>query len=383
MLPIDDTNRQFYIGVMSGTSLDGVDLVLAACDTALPEIVATLHRPYPPDLRQQLATLTAPGANEIARLGCADIALGRYIATLIAELLASVPLRPEQIVAIGSHGHTIRHAPDANPPFTLQIGDAATLAELTGITTVADFRRRDIAAGGQGAPLVPLFHEQLLRCDHVERVCLNIGGMANITLLPASHNRPVTGFDTGPGNVLLDSWISYCRNEGYDSNGDWAASGRVITSLLQQLRNDPYFAAPIPKSTGRERFNLAWLQRYLHGDELAVDVQTTVTELTASTIADAILRYGSASGGELFICGGGVHNRELWRRLTNHLPQWKLRSTAAVGLDPDWVEALAFAWLAQRTLRRQPGNLPAVTGAHRAVILGAIHPVPGNPLPLI
>jgi anhydro-N-acetylmuramic acid kinase len=275
------------------------------------------------------------------------------------------------IKAIGSHGQTLRHQPDAARPFSLQIGDADIIARDTGITTVANFRQADIDAGGQGAPLVPPFHDCLFRSPVKNRVVLNIGGIANITVLP-SAGSPITGFDTGPGNTLMDNWIREQRGLDFDGLGEWAADGEVIDALLHECLGDAYFHQLPPKSTGFEYFNQNWLDQKGVDQYRPGDVQATLCELTASTIASAIHGYANNTD-EVFVCGGGVHNTELMRRLANKLEGVVVENTNAAGLDPDWVEAVAFAWLAMRTFNGQTGNLPSVTGASHKVVLGAIH----------
>ncbi len=362
-----------FIGLMSGTSLDGIDAVAVRFAPAF-ELLGTHSEPLPPTLRAEILALCQPGDNEIERLAALDPALGRLFATAANQLLQRSGLKADQVSAIGSHGQTVRHRPGRH--YSLQIGDPNLIAELTGITTIADFRRRDMAAGGQGAPLVPAFHAALFRCSRQDRVLLNIGGMANLTWLPADHNIAVRGFDTGPGNVLLDGWIAHHRGLAYDAGGDWARSGQVIPELLQRMLALPFFQAPPPKSTGREQFNLAWLQQQLaqlgrHCD--AADVQATLLELTARSAADAIRQQAAAEQLGVYLCGGGSHNGALRQRLAALLQPASVETTCALGLDPDWVEAVAFAWLACRTRAQQCGNLPAVTGASGPRILGGIY----------
>jgi len=280
-----------------------------------------------------------------------------------------------QIIAIGSHGQTIRHRPPGSPEgtFTLQIGDPNLIAELTGINTVADFRRRDMAAGGQGAPLVPAFHRAIFHSPNKNRVIVNIGGMANITWLPAQG--PVIGFDTGPGNVLMDTWIAEHLGKSYDQDGAWATSGQVCTTLLAELLAEPYFKMLAPKSTGRENFNRSWLEDHLRrlvSTPALGDIQATLLELSAITIADSIKGLDQIPK-EVFVCGGGAYNTALMQRLARLMPQDSVASTAALGVDPQWIEAMAFAWLAQQTLNHRPGNLREVTGATREVILGGVY----------
>ena len=365
-----------YIGLMSGTSLDGIDAVaVRLAESAPPELVASRHHPFPASLREELDELTRPGNDELNRMGAADVRLGRELAQAVNHLLEAAGIDATDVRAIGSHGQTLRHVPRGDTPTTLQIGDPNIIAERTGITTVADFRRRDMAAGGQGAPLVPAFHQAIFARPGEHRAVLNIGGIANLTLLPADPAAAVTGFDTGPGNALMDAWIARCRNQPFDADGQWAASGRVQPELLAALRADPFFAAPAPKSTGRDYFHLQWAaERWPALERLdPADVMATFLELTAVTIAGALLAVAPATE-RLLICGGGVNNRHLVQRLQAHLPDIPVTSTASEGVDPDWVEAMAFAWLARQSLRRQPGNIPSATGAAHRVILGAIYP---------
>lgn len=366
-----------YIGVMSGTSLDGIDVVIT--DFSKPnncQLIAAQIVAFPAPLRDKLLSLITTPQCELATLGQVDIALGQQIALSINQLLINHQLTANDIAAIGSHGQTLFHAPNSDYPFSMQIGNAHVIAELTGITTVADFRQRDIAAGGQGAPLVPAFHQQLFSSSNEDRVIVNIGGISNITLLPADNNQSVTGFDTGPGNVLLDGWILRHQQQVYDNQGQWAASGQCNTELLTGLLAETYFKQTLPKSTGRELFNMAWLDAKLAQFDQpisTVDVQTTLAELTARSIADDIKHYGNNSNAA-FVCGGGAHNDYLMSRLQLLLADSQVTTTESLGLHPDWVEACAFAWLAYRTINKQTGNLPSVTGAKHSVVLGVIRP---------
>jgi len=366
------TCAPIYIGLMSGTSLDSIDAVAVRFEPEF-ELIASHSEAIPPAIHAATLALFNPGDNEIERLGRLDLELAKLFAIAVENLIRQHHLDRQQIAAIGSHGQTIRHRPEAN--FTLQIGDPNLIAERTGITTIGDFRRRDMAAGGQGAPLVPAFHSALFRHPEHNRVVVNIGGMANLTILQASETKPVLGYDTGPGNVLMDSWIMQHRQESYDRDGRWAAQGRVQPQLLKQMLALPYFCEPPPKSTGREQFNLPWLEQMVGA--LAVkpqpeDVQATLLELTAITIADAINSH-QLSDLQVFLCGGGSHNCQLRSRLSELLKPHYLNTSAELNLDPDWVEAAAFAWLAYRTLNRQSGNIPDVTGAAGYRPLGAIH----------
>lgn len=363
-----------YIGLMSGTSVDGVDAALVAIDDAgIPNLLATHQQDFPNDVRAEVQALMQPGANEIDREGELDMRLAELFADAAREVLRISGKRPREIRAIGSHGQTIRHRPRAVQPFTRQIGNPSVIAERTGITTVADFRARDMAAGGEGAPLVPAFHNAVFRKPGVNRAIVNLGGIANVTFLPNDRNAPVIGFDTGPGNTLLDHWVAHHRGHSHDSGGEWAASGKVLQPLLARLLADGYFTRTPPKSTGREHFHPGWLRPHLSGTEAPADVQATLSALTANSIATAIRQLLPAAADEVYVCGGGAHNADLLRRLDAALGNIPLASTQVLGLDPDWIEAIAFAWLAHQTLAGQPGNLPSVTGAKRAVVLGGIY----------
>ncbi|HEB93009.1 MAG TPA: anhydro-N-acetylmuramic acid kinase [Gammaproteobacteria bacterium] len=367
------TDYEYYIGLMSGTSLDGIDAVLVDFASDPPRLIEAHTHPLPDALRQQLGALCQPGDNEIERMGRADIALGERFAAAAQQLLRQTGIPATEIHAIGSHGQTIRHRPDAG--FTLQIGDANRIARHTGITTVADFRRRDMAAGGQGAPLVPAFHAALFRSPDITRVVLNLGGMANITLLPAHPERPVSGYDTGPGNVLMDAWARQHLGRPLDENGAWAATGCVNEALLTRCLSDAYFRQAPPKSTGREHFNTDWLAARLAESEhphSPADIQATLCELTAVSVAEAV-RQTDTDAAELLVCGGGTNNTYLLSRLEAHLDSMDVIPSNERGLAADWVEAVAFAWLARETLEARPGNLPAVTGASEAVVLGAVY----------
>ncbi|MES9993232.1 MAG: anhydro-N-acetylmuramic acid kinase [Candidatus Thiodiazotropha sp.] len=367
-------NSAVYVGLISGTSMDGVDAVAVDFSSAQPQLIATHVETYPPQVKASLRSLCLPGSNEIDRMGQLDREIGGIFATACLNLLRKAEIETQEIDAIGSHGQTIRHRPHLEHPFSLQIGDPNTIAELTGITTVADFRRRDMAVGGQGAPLVPALHQALFQHSENRRVVLNLGGIANITCLPADPKGTVTGYDTGPASTLLDRWIEQHQGVALDHRGEWARSGEVIVELLDELLTDPYFKMPPPKSTGSEYFSLDWLQQRLANHNLsAVDIQATLLELSVVSIAQAITREGFASS-EILLCGGGVHNHYLCERLSAHLPEARLAPTSKYGVDPDWVEAITFAWLARRTLGGLWGNLVAVTGADREVVLGGIYP---------
>ena len=376
-----------YLGLISGTSADGIDVALVAFDEDADRgsdghTSATLRagRTYPwtPTLRARLVELGQGGdCTSLDEFGSLDVQVADAFADAALALLHEAGLAPRDVRALGSHGQTIRHRPagpafDGRHPFTLQIGDAHRIAERTGITTVADFRRRDVAAGGHGAPLLPALHAALLHTPAEARAVLNLGGIANLTLLPAAGD--VRGFDTGPANALLDAWCERHTGAPFDADGAFAAAGTVDAALLERLLAEPWFALPPPKSTGREHFHLAWLEARLDAVPLrAQDVQATLLALTARTVADA-LRATQPDTRRVLACGGGVHNPVLLARLRSELPGVLVESTAAHGVDPDFVEAMGFAWLARQTLAGRPGNLPAVTGARGPRVLGAIHP---------
>ena len=361
--------NKLYIGLMSGTSADGIDAALVDFSDTHPQLLATHYTKFTPEIRRYILDLCQPGDNEINRLGELDAELGKEFAITANTLLKQNQLNKEQVCAIGSHGQTIRHHPKRN--FTLQIGDPNIIASETGITTVADFRRRDIALGGQGAPLVPAFHAAIFRSPTVNRIVVNIGGMANITLLPADDSQPIHGFDTGPGNTLLDAWIEKHLHEPRDTDGNWARQGQIDNDLLQALLKDPFFSLKAPKSTGREYFNLEWLEKQLPTSIKPIDVQATLVELTAQSIIAAIKQY--CSSGEIILCGGGAHNTFLMEQLRKAGSHYSIESTQKFGISPDWIEAMAFAWLAKQTLAKQSGNIKTVTGAKEASILGGVY----------
>lgn len=364
-----------YIGLMSGTSMDAVDAALVELRGDHIALVACRSLPLPDALRAALIEASHDHHTPIAHIAELDVRLGRLFAEAALDLLRANAVAAAEVRAIGSHGQTVYHRPQGDAPTSLQIADPNLIAELTGITTVADFRRRDIAAGGEGAPLVPAFHDAVFRSAAEDRVVLNLGGIANVTLLPRDRAVPVRGFDTGPANALMDHWVHRHRRAAYDDGGAWAASGRVQPSLLTALLREPYFTQPPPKSTGRELFNPGWLNALLMqaGAGLApADVQATLCELTAVSVADAIQQQ-APSCARVLVCGGGAYNATLMARLAALLAR-PLESTARHGIDPKWVEAMAFAWLARQTLLGRPGNLPAVTGARAPVVLGAIYP---------
>lgn len=359
-----------YIGLMSGTSLDGLDFVLIQQNDRTT-LLGTHYEPMPPQLKQELLDLCSPGPDELARAAMAEQAWAELASTGVNKLLGKLQVDAKAIRAIGSHGQTIRHEPQRG--FTIQIGHPPLLAELTTISVVGDFRRRDMAAGGQGAPLVPAFHEAMFSDTTRIRAVLNIGGFSNLSLLyPGKTTR---GFDCGPGNVLLDAWIQRHQGLAYDRNGDWACTGQANTQLLTKLLEDEFFAAQGPKSTGRELFNLPWLETHLAScpDMAPANVQATLLELTARSIRDALLASQPETQ-DILVCGGGAHNAALMQRLQDLLPECQVTSTADYGVEPDWIEAMAFAWLAHCCLEGIPANRPSVTGAQGPRILGAIYP---------
>lgn len=363
-----------FIGLLSGTSLDAVDAAAFRFEPTFATLATHVH-PYPADLRRAvIAALTTPDAVRIARLGELDNAIGGLFAEAAAACQAKLGTMAAQVVGIGSHGQTLWHAPDDEPPFTWQIGDPNPIVERCGCPVVADLRRRDMAVGGQGAPLAPGFHAWRWRVPGRTRVVLNLGGIANVTRLPADPHQPVRGYDTGPANTLMDAWCQRYRDEPFDRDGAWAASARPDPGLLARLEAHPFFTRPAPKSTGRETFNLAWLDAELKAYAGALSpavVQSTLAELTARSIASALQQE---QADEVVVGGGGVHNGALMARLRALTPRPPaIQSSAAWGLDPDWVEAAAFAWIARNTLAGVPSNLPSVTGANRPVVLGGIY----------
>jgi len=377
-----DTRPQLYIGLMSGTSLDGVDAALVDLQGA-PRLIETRYTEFPPELRAQVLELHAAGHAELHRAALVSNRLGMLYAESVQRLLTQARTSPKDISAIGCHGQTVRHRPEEG--YSLQLNNASLLAEYSGITVVSDFRSRDIAAGGNGAPLVPAFHAACFRDAKRHRAIVNIGGIANVTALPptegqsadASPNSDIAGFDTGPGNMLLDAWAQQHLGTEHDAGGAFATSGTVLDTLLASCLADPYFATEPPKSTGRDRFHVEWLLAKGVSGLRPQDVQATLAELTARSIADALTRWCPRTEAA-YVCGGGAHNEDLMRRLAQHLAaspaKVTLASTEELGMHPDWVEAMAFAWLAQQAIERRPANLPRVTGARGPRILGAIHP---------
>jgi anhydro-N-acetylmuramic acid kinase len=360
-----------YLGLISGTSMDAIDAALVDFNVAPLRIIATSATPFEPELKRRISALIDQ-ADRVAldEVGQIDTELGRAFARAALALMQSAGISAERVTAIGSHGQTLRHRPDLDVPFTWQIGDPNTLAEMTGVAVVADFRRRDVAAGGQGAPLLPVFHDQVFRSDDEDRVIANLGGIANITIL--TDGSTVTGFDTGPANRLLDAWIARHMGKDFDAGGAWAASGRVDETLLRELLDEPFVRLAPPKSTGRELFNLPWLENKLGlFSRPPRDVQATLQQFTACTLAAAVREY--APGAAVYVCGGGAHNSALLNAIAALLAPNPVASTAALGLDPDYVEAAAFAWFAMRTLQGLTSSAGSVTGAKGARILGGVY----------
>jgi anhydro-N-acetylmuramic acid kinase len=359
-----------YLGLISGTSMDAIDAALVDFDVAPLRIIATSATQFEPELKRRVAALI-DNADSVTldEVGQVDVEVGRAFARAALALMQSAGVSAGQVTAIGSHGQTLRHRPDLPAPFTWQIGDPNTLTEMTGVTVVADFRRRDVAAGGQGAPLLPVFHDQVFRSDSEDRVIANLGGIANITIL--TRGTGVTGFDTGPANRLLDAWISLHEGTEFDAGGAWAATGQVEDALLRDLLEEPYLRVAPPKSTGRELFNLPWLQSKLGlKSRRPHDVQATLQQFTARSLADAVRQY--APGAALYVCGGGASNGSLLKAIARLIAPQRVASTAALGLDPDFVEAVAFAWFAKRTLGGLTSSSGGVTGATGARILGGV-----------
>jgi len=363
---------RFFLGLISGTSVDAIDAALLDFDGERPCLQAFSSTPYPPALRNTVLGLSQAEATiDLDAFGALDTAIGETFAAAALALLADAGIAADEVIAIGSHGQTLRHRPRPPHCFSLQVGCPHVIAERTGCTVVADFRRRDVAAGGEGAPLMPAFHAAVLGTPGETRAVLNLGGIGNLSLL--APGRPVRGFDTGPANGLLDAWCLRHTGATYDHEGAWAAGGRILPALLAACLAEPWLALPPPRSSGRDQFHLGWLAARLDGTEPARDVQATLLEFSARSIARA-LRTQQPDTRRLIACGGGVHNRALMGRLAALLPELRVESSAAHGLDPDAVEAAGFAWLARQSLAGQPGNCPEVTGAAGPRVLGAIIP---------
>jgi len=364
--------HQLYIGLMSGTSLDGVDIAIVNFNTQPPELVASHYQKYPGHLFNAIKNICQQTSINFDQLGQLDVQLGEFYAQCIQTALNNVNLTASDITAIGSHGQTVQHKPNATHPYTIQIGDPNRIAEDTNITVVADFRRRDMAAGGQGAPLVPAFHQDVFRSNKETLVVINIGGISNVSYLSKNLLDPLIGFDCGPGNTLMDQWCQQHFSRHYDENGQLASEGAINEALLNSLLSDPYFSKSHPKSTGPEYFNLAWLKPHLIKHPCKeIDTLSTLCELTAASIHLSLKQLGNVD--RVLLCGGGVHNKFLQQRLSLRLT-CPVETTESYGIKPDWLEAIAFAWLAKQTVEGRPGNAPSVTGASRALILGAVYP---------
>jgi anhydro-N-acetylmuramic acid kinase len=368
----------YYIGIISGTSMDGIDCVLVNLRNGQLDLVATQSSKYPDELRLQLFNVCANPTLTLLEFGQLDIAVGKAFGNAINNLLKTHKIRPEEITAIGSHGQTIFHSPSTPDAFSLQIGDPNTIAHITRITTVADFRQRDVAAGGQGAPLAPLFHQFYFYNPNSYRCILNIGGISNITWINDEAFSTPVGFDTGPGNALMDLWVTQCLQLPFDCDGAWAASGAVDKLLLDRFLSEDYFRRPAPKSTGRELFNQKWLEQRMKGLHTIepADVQRTLLELTTRTVVDALLDTSPDKGCskvELLVCGGGAYNKTLMCRLQELLPGSRVISTASQGMPPDWIEACTFAWLASKTINREKIDTRVLTGSREPVVLGGVY----------
>lgn len=366
------TDSDLYIGLISGTSVDGIDCALVDCSQRIPRLLESHCEPLESDLRQAILDLCEGSEIQLNNLGQTHIRVGRAFAAGTNALLTKAGIEATAIKAIGSHGQTVWHQPDGDYPFTLQLGDANTIAQLSGITTVADLRGRDMVVGGQGAPLAPLLHRQAFHSQNVDRAVINIGGISNITVLPRSGD--CLAYDTGPGNVLMDYWINKHQGKSYDADGEWASSGTFNLSLLNALLDEPYFTREVPKSTGRELFNGHWLESKLEtlGQDIAPhDVQATLLTLTVMTLVSDLSRFCNPS--EVYICGGGAYNKALMSELAKVASDYSVATTAELGIDPDWVEAIAFAWMAKEAIAGRPIDTSAFTGAKEPVLLGGIY----------
>ncbi len=365
-----ESNPDYYVGIMSGTSLDGIDAVLTDLNSQPPLLLNTFYQPYDKNLRSQILDLHQSGNNELHLAAMLSNKLAHCYAKTVINLLNKHKVKSQSVTAIGCHGQTVRHCPQSEMSYSIQLGNASLLAELTGITVVADFRSRDIAAGGQGAPLVPAFHQLLFQDPEISRVIVNIGGISNITNL--ASNTKIVGFDCGPGNILMDSWCQRHLGTTYDKNGTWAESGETIPALLEELMSFKFFSVPPPKSTGREVFNLTWLEKHLSGNESTEDVQATLLQLTSRAITDTILKWFPDTT-EVYLCGGGARNIALTSRIQISLPGKKVAPTDVLGINADWLEAFAFAWLAKQNIQGVPSSIPSVTNAKGERILGAVY----------
>jgi len=363
---------ELYIGLMSGTSLDAVDAVVVSIDEKRIELVANYEHPIPNAIRQQVLAVCTGQNTTLPEIGLIDHTLGKLYAAAVVQLLKNAQLQAIQITALGNHGQTVFHHPDGDAAFTMQLGDANLIAALTGIDTIADFRRIDMAFGGQGAPLAPAFHQFLFKERRSTTIVLNVGGISNISVIAV--NGHVVGFDTGPGNILMDSWCERHTGQRFDKNAQWAKQGKINAGLLTKLLQDPYLSKTAPKSTGREYYNLAWLEKHLSEPVPAKDVQRTLCEFTARSIAKQVRGFAEGEECELLVCGGGAKNSLLMEQLQHHLPHWLVLPTSDRGIPGDYMEAMAFAWLARQRIHNQASSLPAVTGASQRTSLGVIYP---------
>ena len=371
-------HTDLFIGVMTGTSADGIDICLASIQHSKIDLIDSVSIDFPSNLKSEIKALCFPGTNEIFRAHSLGIKLSILTAQHINQLLAKNLIPATNVHAIGFHGQTIRHHPEAEYAFSTQVGCASTLAHHTKIKTITDFRMADIAAGGQGAPLVPAFHQSVFQSQSENRLIINIGGIANITCIPADPNKTISGFDTGPGNTLLDEWIFTQQQKDFDRSGDWARTGKTISKLLNTMKNDSYIIKAAPKSTGKEYFNLSWLNQHLEDfpNSKPEDIQRTLVEFTSNSICDniqSILKNLNEHPTSAYLCGGGINNTFLVETLKSQLPELKISSTSELGIHPQLVEASAFAWLASRTVSGLAGNLKEVTGAHQDKVLGGIY----------
>ncbi len=366
-------HKELYIGVMSGTSMDGVDTALVSIEDTRITLLAHDEFPMPDDLKARLLEVCIGQKTDLIAIGELDHQLGHLFADAVLQLLEKSGTPASSVTAIGNHGQTVFHQPTGESPFTMQLGDANIIAAKTQIQTVADFRRKDMALGGQGAPLVPAFHHTIFHPRDSSVVVLNIGGISNISVL--RPNKPTLGYDTGPGNMLMDAWVDKHTSDKFDRNAQFALKGQLNQALLEQLLSESYLSQLPPKSTGRELFNLPWLEQQLTEFEklAAEDVQCTLCEYTALTIANEVETYRLGNQPALYVCGGGTRNPLLMKRLSELLPSWEVESTTSKGVDADYMEAMAFAWLAQRHVHQLPSNLPEVTGASRAASLGVLY----------
>lgn len=366
----------YFVGAISGTSVDGLDLALVDISSDAVEIKQAITVPFPDELRAGLIDLISKPIDNIVQLGRAHAELGHFIGEQVAQFVSTLGCSTSEIIALGSHGQTVSHVPEGEFSYSIQIGDASRIAALSGIDTIADFRTADIAAGGQGAPLVPILHDRVFRSEKVERVVVNIGGISNVTYLPGARTSPIIGFDTGPGNALLDAWAQDHFELSYDHNGEIASSGSIIKELLAQFLTDPWFNIEPPKSTGKEHFNLKYVQDNIQSYGIQThpaDTLATLTQLTASSLSTAIYQWCCDSG-EVIVCGGGRLNQFLMRRIEDLLPNHRVLNSDALGINGDAVEAATFAYLAHLFINGEAGNIPSVTGANRKKVLGCLYP---------